>query len=268
MTSTTIRPRIATGVGGETLAVTLALCRRGMIRLRRRPSLIIPTVAMPLFFVVSFSGAFSSMTNLPGYGTDEILDWMTPFAILQGAAFAGMGAAGMLADDIQNGFFDRLLLAPGDRRPLLFGPLAYAGLRSLIPTTVVLVATLAAGLGVPGGPAAVVCLLVAAVGVSVTFGLVAMSVVLRLRTMRSLMLGQLVVFVSMFLTIGQVPLALQTGWLHAVSRVNPVTNVLRMARQGFIGTVSWDETWPGLLAIGVAWLVFGSLALRQLRRFA
>lgn len=267
-------PAIATSSGSRVegrpsvLGVSVALCMRGMRRLRRRPSLIIPTLVMPVFFVVSFSGAFSSMTDLPGYGTDQILDWMAPYAILQGASFAGMGAAGIVADDITNGFFDRLLLAPGGRRALLLGPLGYAAVRSLIPTVLVLLITLAGGLDVPAGVLAIVCLLVAAVGVAVTFGLVALTIVLKMRSMRALMLGQVVVFVSMFLSIGQVPLELQTGWLHAVSRVNPITNVLRLARQGFIGDVTWAQTWPGLLALALLWLAFGSLASRQLRRFA
>jgi ABC-type polysaccharide/polyol phosphate export permease len=71
----------------------------------------------------------------------------------------------------------------------------------------------------------------------------------------------------MFLSIGQVPLSLQSGWLHDVSRVNPMTNILRMARQGFIGDVTWHETWPGLLALTALVAGFGALALRGLRRY-
>jgi ABC-type polysaccharide/polyol phosphate export permease len=70
----------------------------------------------------------------------------------------------------------------------------------------------------------------------------------------------------MFLSIGQVPLRDQTGWLHAVARFNPMTNILRLARQGFIGHMSWHETWPGLLAIAGLIGGFGALALRGLRR--
>jgi ABC-type polysaccharide/polyol phosphate export permease len=64
-----------------------------------------------------------------------------------------------------------------------------------------------------------------------------------------------------------VPLSLQTGWLHGVARFNPVTNVLRMARQGFVGDVTWHDTWPGLLAIVVLVVALGGLALRGLKRY-
>jgi ABC-type polysaccharide/polyol phosphate export permease len=49
--------------------------------------------------------------------------------------------------------------------------------------------------------------------------------------------------------------------------INPVNHVLTAVRQGFIGPVTWTDTWPALLTlIGLA-VVFGALAVRQLLRF-
>ena len=73
-------------------------------------------------------------------------------------------------------------------------------------------------------------------------------------------------FSSMFLSTGQVPIHFMNGWLHAVARVNPVTNVLRFARQGFLGDLTWTMTWPGLVALGAMVAVAGALAVHQLRR--
>ncbi len=70
----------------------------------------------------------------------------------------------------------------------------------------------------------------------------------------------------MFLTIGMVPLAVMNGWLHAVATYNPMTNILRLARQGVIGDVAWSTTWPGLVALAGGALVLGVFALRGLRR--
>ena len=58
---------------------------------------------------------------------------------------------------------------------------------------------------------------------------------------------QVGIFVAMFLSVGQVPLDVMEGWLHTVARLNPMTNMLRMARQGFVGEITWHDTWPGLL---------------------
>ena len=33
------------------------------------------------------------------------------------------------------------------------------------------------------------------------------------------------------------------------ARINPVTQVVEAARQGFVGDVTWAETWPGFVAL-------------------
>jgi hypothetical protein len=45
-----------------------------------------------------------------------------------------------------------------------------------------------------------------------------------------------------------------------------VTDVLTGVRQGFIGSVTWADTGPALLALGAMLLVLGALAVRGLRR--
>ena len=60
---------------------------------------------------------------------------------------------------------------------------------------------------------------------------------------------QLTLFFAIFLTKAQTPLNVMTGWLHSVARINPFTNILRMARQGWLGDVTWNDTWGGLVAI-------------------
>ena len=241
-------------------AVTLAIGIRGMKRIRARPSLILPTLVMPVFFVISFTGAFSSLTRVDGYGTDNVFNWMAPYAALQGAVFAGIGSASSVADDLENGFFDRLLLTPGSRLPLLVGTIGYSGVRSFIPTSAVLVVSWWSGLRVPGGIVGLAACYLATAGMAMVFCLLGLAVVYRMRTMRSMMIVQVVGFSAMFTSIGQVPLDFMTGWLHAVARVNPLTNVMRFARQGFIGDITWAVTWPGLVALGALTVASGGLA--------
>ena len=62
------------------------------------------------------------------------------------------------------------------------------------------------------------------------------------------------------------PLAEQTGWVHAIARVNPITNILELARQAMLGEVTWAGTWPGLLALAGSLVVLWAFAARGLRR--
>ena len=76
--------------------------------------------------------------------------------------------------------------------------------------------------------------------------------------------GMLVIF----LTPAYAPLALLQGWLHEVARYNPMTQVVEVARQGFVGRVGWSDTWPGIVALAGMLAVLGALALREMRRTA
>ena len=59
---------------------------------------------------------------------------------------------------------------------------------------------------------------------------------------------------------------LLTGWLHEVARYNPVTQILEAARQGFVGDVTWADTWPGLVALFGLAVILTAVALRGMRR--
>jgi ABC-2 type transport system permease protein len=169
--------------------------------------------------------------------------------------------------DIENGFFDRLLLAPCRRLDLLIGPLLYSLARALLPTTLVPVVALSMGARLQEVLPGVILLYAGGLGVAVVYGLLGLVLVYKMRSQRAVAIAQTLVFTSSFLSIGQVPLHLQTGWLHAVSRVNPFTNVLRMTRQGFLdGGVTASETWPGLLALAAMITILGLLAARGLRK--
>ena len=59
-------------------------------------------------------------------------------------------------------------------------------------------------------------------------------------------------FILVLTTTAYAPLELLQGWLAEIARINPLTQVVDAARQGFIGDpVSWAGTWPGLVALAV-----------------
>lgn len=242
-----------------------ALARRNLVAMVRVPATVIPIVIMPVFFTVSFSGAFAAITRVPVFPADEILDWMAPFAILQGAAFAGMGAAFGAGRDLETGFYDRLLVAPVAPPTLVVGPLVYSALRALMPVVIVVPLALVGGASFDD-PLGLVTLVVAAVGVAVVAGLWGLGIAYRTRNQRSGAIAQVGILLAMFLSTGQVPLAMMSGWLRAVARRNPMTDVLALARQGLLGDVTWDQTWPGLMALAGAAAVLGVFAWRGFRR--
>jgi ABC-2 type transport system permease protein len=243
-----------------------ALVVRSVIAVTRIPSAFIPSVIFPVFQIVAFGGAFSAITMLPGFPTDQVLNWFGPMAVLQGSAFLGSTVGLATTRDIETGFYDRLLLAPAPRWSLLVGPVAGAVIRTLLPIYVVLTAAALGGARLVGSALGAVTLLVAAVGLTALFGFWTLGLAFRFKSQRAAPLMQIGVFISIFLATAQVPLAAMTGWLHAVARVNPMSNVLRLARVGFLGEVTWEDCWGGLLALAVGTVLTALFAARQFRQ--
>ena len=246
--------------------VAAALAGRSLVLIPRVPSTFIPSLIFPIFSVIAFSGAFSAVADLPGFPVPKIIDWMLPMSIVQGAAFAGMTVGLGVARDLEGGFFDRLLLAPVRPIGLVVGPVGAALVRAFIPFVLVLPVGMLAGARLRGGLPGVLTLLAAALGAALISAGWGIGLALRAKSMQVAPFMQMGILLAVFLSTAQVPLNVMTGWLHAVARVNPVTNILALARQGFIGDVSWSQTWPGLVAIAGCSAALGLFAVRGLRR--
>jgi ABC-type polysaccharide/polyol phosphate export permease len=76
-----------------------------------------------------------------------------------------------------------------------------------------------------------------------------------------------VIFAAIFLSSAQVPVEHITGWVRPLARINPITNILRLARQGFLaGGVTWADTYGGLVAITVLVVLLSWFSVRGVRK--
>lgn len=244
-------------------AVIGALVKRTLVRVRRMPSAFVPSIVMPVFQLIAFSGAFGAAVRF--VGIPNAMDWYVPLNAVQGASFGAMGVSFGLINDMQTGFFDRLLMAPTKRWSLVVGPMLGSIARAIVPVTLVIVVGFVGGMNTPGGALAVVMVLVAAMGIALVASAFALGLTYRMRNMGAATLTQFAVFFTIFLSTSQVPLSSMAGWLHAIARINPMTNVLRLARQGLLGEVTWDQTWGGLVALAVMLVLSGWFAISGLR---
>jgi len=232
----------------------------------RQPSTFFPSLMMPVFLTISFAGAFSGIVLLAGFPAEKAIDWFVPMTALQGAAFAGITTGMGTARDMENGFYDRFLLSPAPRTALLLGPLIAAVLRAFIPLAILLLLALVGGANFRDGWLGVAALVIAGLGFALAAGAWAVGLALRFKSQQIVPLMQSGTFLIVFLSTAQMPLELLGGWLHAVARVNPMTYILELARQGFLGQVAWSTTWPGLLALGGLVGVLGTFAARGMQK--
>ncbi|MGH2960840.1 MAG: ABC transporter permease [Solirubrobacterales bacterium] len=244
-----------------------ALMRRALNEILRVPGAAIPGVLAPTIFFLGLTAVFGNLTLLPGFTTESYQSFLIPISLMQGAGFTGAATGVNLARDIEQGWFDRLLASPAPRSVLLAGLVLSASFRALIPAVVLLAIGFALGVHWPGAGGLAIALVIT-MGMAIVAAAWGTTLALRFKSQSAAPLMQAGILVLILTTTAYAPLELLTGWLQEVARYNPVTQVVEAARQGFVGSVTWGETWPGLLALAGLTALLVALALRGMRRTA
>jgi ABC-type multidrug transport system permease subunit len=247
------------------VAAIRALIQRARNELLRVPGAAIPGVLAPTIFFLGLTSVFGNLTLLPGFTSESYQSFLVPVSLMQGAAFTGAATGVNLARDIEQGWFDRLLASPAPRPVILAGLVLSAGLRALIPATFLLILAFAIGTHWPGFDGLAVALVIV-MGMGIVAATWGTSLALKFKTQSAAPLMQAGMFVLVLFTTAYAPMDLLQDWLQTVATINPVTQVVEAARQGFVGEVTWAETWPGLLALLGLGVLFTALALRGMRR--
>jgi len=245
--------------------VALGLAGRNLLLVRRRPSVFIPSLLMPLFILVATAGAFRGIGALPQLAGESYLAFTVPLAAVMGAGFAGVNSGMTLARDLEGGFFSRLAASPAPRLALVTGPLIAAVARSAFTTTMVLFVAALGNVGPPGGLGLPVLYLITS-GFAAATSCWALGVALRARTIQAVPVMQVVVFLAVFTSVAYTPREALSGWLRDVADWNPVTPVLEAARSAELAGAAWGEVWPGLVALAALITVLAGFALAGLAR--
>jgi ABC-2 type transport system permease protein len=249
----------------STFAAASVLMRRSIYEVVRVPGAAIPGILAPSIFMLGLTAVFGNLTQLQGFGTSDFLAFILPVSLMQAASFSGAATGVNLARDIEQGWFDRMLVAPIPRWLLLGSIVASASFRALLPITGTLTVAFIFGVDFPGvGP------LLLALALATAFSAVAAAwasaLALRFRTQSAAPLMQASMFMLVLFTPSYAPQELLTGFLQDVARWNPVSQVVEAVRTCFVGGMSWAETWPAFVVIAGLAVLFGGMALRGLAR--
>lgn len=248
----------------ETIRAMIIRSKNELIRV---PGAAVPGVIAPTIFFVGLVAVFGSLTGLEGFTSDDYQSFLIPVSLMQGAGFTGAATGVNLARDIENGLFDRFLASPAPRWVLLAGLVSSASLRALVPGTFLFVVAMAIGANFPG-----LVGLAVAVGAVLGMGVVAacysVTLALKFRTQAAAPLMQVGMLLLILCTTAYAPQDLLTGWLAVVAQYNPATFIVEAARQGFVGSVSFADTWPGIIALAGLIAALGALAIRGMNRAA
>src|SRR5215467_6491914 len=261
--------RVNSGAGFWPSAVAVA--RRTVRKFVRTPQLIgLATVQIPIFLVV-FRYIFGGAINAGGL---PYVDFLVPGFVTTAMLFAGMSAAAGVAEDVEQGLFDRLRSLPIPRAAVLTG----RGLADTALVTWSLVVGTALGFAVGFRIHGSVADGLAALGLCVLFGFafewVFITIGLVAGTAQAAQGMSVLMTVLVFVSSAYVPVSSMPGWLQPVAEHQPVTPMVNAVR-GLAGGPQAEALLPhttayyvGLSLIWAAAIVavFGAVAAVRFSR--
>jgi ABC-2 type transport system permease protein len=223
---------------------------------------VIPPVFIALFFFVVNIGTLQRLTekNIAGF---DFKAFMMATAILLGVT--GISRAPALVLDVENGYFDRLLLTPVRRLAILLGHMLADVAVACGLTIPIVVLGFALGVRFKAGPLGVLVFIVLAALWSLAFAGFGYAIALKTGNPAAVNSIFLLFFPFLFLTSSYVPRSQLTGWLDTVAAWNPVTYVLAGLRSLTMQGWQWTELGQAVAAIAVVAVISMSLCFGALR---
>jgi len=223
---------------------------------------IIPPVLIAFFFFIVNIGTLENLTQNNVGGFDYTAFEMAT-AILLGVT--GVSRAQALVIDVQNGYFDRLLLTPVRRSAILIGHMVADVSVSATLCVPILALAFALGIDFRTGLLGVVAFVAIASLWSLAFAGFGYAIALKTGNPAAVNSSFLLFFPFLFLTSSYVPRSQLSGWLDTVAGWNPVTYLLAGMRSLTLSGWHWDDLGRAALALALVFLVSFTLCFAALR---
>jgi ABC-2 type transport system permease protein len=245
----------------------LLLGRRAVREIARYPEATIPTLFIPLFFLVVNIGQVSKTfpSSTPFLRGQGYVAFQLPVSLMFAVATATSGLA--LVTEIENGYFDKLRVAPIPRSSIIVGRLYSDLVRGIMTSTVVLLAGLALGARIESGVAGAVLIVLLAALFGVAYAGFGILVALRTRNVQATQSSFLLFFPLLFLTPNFVPFDRLSPVMETLARINPVSYVIVGLRSLIIDGWDWGKIGVCVGVIAVMGLALTALSLRTIARY-
>jgi ABC-2 type transport system permease protein len=247
---------------------SLILGGRAIREAGRTPDSLLPTLFIPLFFLVVNVGQAARI--FPSDGTDFLngqtyAAFQLPASLLLAASFGS--AALYLVEEIEGGYFDKLRSTPIPRMAIILGRLYAEFVKMLGLTAVMLVIGMLFGVRIESGPIGFVLLMVITALWAVVFSGVMQLVALKTRSAAATQGASMIFFPLLFLTPNFVPRDMLTRPMEIAATINPVTYVMEASRSLIID--GWDGAAlaKGAVVLAVALVAMLSASVRSINRY-
>lgn len=245
-----------------------ALARRSILKTLRQPFQVFPIVFFPAILLAVNASGLQAATRLPGFPTHSYISFAIAVAFIQGALFSLVNTGTNLAQDIEDGFFNRLALTPLRRVSLIAGLLLGVAILGALQALVYLGMGAIGGAHFKAGVGGVAVLLVLSALAATGFGALGCAAALRTGSGEAVQGLFPLFFVLIFLSSSNLPRSLLVkGWFHTLATWNPISYLIEGFRSLFI--YGWDASALARgfgVAAGVTVLGLGIVALALNKR--
>jgi ABC-2 type transport system permease protein len=234
----------------------------------RTPEALLPTLFIPLFFLVVnvgqaariFPSTSTGFLHGQGYGAFQL-----PSSLLLAASFGT--AALFLVEDVEGGYFDKLRATPVPRSALVLGRLVAEAVKGALIATAIVVLGLVFGISVASGVLGFVLLVALTALWTVVFAGFMQLIALKTRSAAATNSGGLIFFPLLFLTPNFVPRDLLTRPMEIAATLNPVTYVMEALRSLILRDLVWSDILPGFAVVVVLGAIMLALNIRMIERY-
>jgi ABC-2 type transport system permease protein len=246
----------------------LVLGRRALREGIRTPDAIVPTLFIPLFFLVVnvgqaariFPGSSTGFLHGQGYGAFQL-----PNSMLLAASFGT--AALFLVEEIEGGYFDKLRATPVPRSAIVLGRLIAEFAKGLLIGALIVVLGLTFGIRIESGPLGFVLLVLLTGLWAVVFAGFMQIIALKTRSAAATNSASLIFFPLLFLTPNFVPRDLLTRPMEIAASINPVTYVMEAMRSLILEDIVWHKILVGFGVVAAAGALMLALSVRVIRNY-
>jgi ABC-2 type transport system permease protein len=250
------------------ISAAWVLGRRALREAWRTPEALVPTLFIPLFFLVVnvgqagriFPSDTTGFLKGQGYGAFQL-----PASLLLAASFGT--AALFLVEDIEGGYFDKLRSAPIARTSIVLGRLIAELAKGLLISALIVLLGMVFGITIASGVIGFVLLVAMTALWSVVFVGFMQLIALKTRSAAATNSGGLVFFPLLFLTPNFVPRDMLTRPMEVAASLNPVTYVMEGLRSLILQDMEWSKILPAFAVVAVLGALMLVLNVRMIKRY-
>jgi ABC-2 type transport system permease protein len=252
----------------RTLTHSWYLTQRELRNLARQPWWIAITLAQPIVWLLLYGALFRSIVEIPGFGAESYIDFLTPGIVVMTAFFsAGWSGMGMI-EDLNRGVVDRFLVTPVSRAALIAGRVIQGAVVAVIQSAIIIGLGFLLGAEFSGGLAGLVVLVLCAVLVGTGVGALSNALALLLRKEESVIAASNFVLLPLtFLSTVFMQANLIPGWIQTAAKFNPVDWAVSAGREALTAGADWGFVFARVGYLLAFLLVSAWLATRAFRSY-